>query len=244
MREELARLYEHDLERIVAFILRMTNDREAARDLAQEAFAVALEKGDSFRGESSALTWLMSIARNLCLKRLSRDRERSFGDIEAIIDSRSEEPPACSEAEGRYYVEAVKEGCLVGLLQCLSLDQRCAFILFILCDLPADSVARIMGKSENSVRILGSRARAELREFLCRNCDLMGAPGRCSCDRMIGFSLSRKLVERYDPSRTVPPIVRELRRFSDEVELYRSLPESDAAIASLVAELRGGILAN
>jgi RNA polymerase sigma factor (sigma-70 family) len=235
-REALEQLYRTGRGPILGFVLRMTNDEEAARDVVQEAFAIALGKIESFKGESSLQTWVMAIAKNLCLKRRSRERERSFGDIEAIVDAHAEEPGAHSEIERSYYIEAVKNGCLVGLLQCLSFDQRCAFVLHILGSLPVATVARIMERSENSVRILVSRAKTALRAFLCRNCSLIGVKGRCSCDRMIGFSLSRGLIERYDPARSVPEVVGELRRFSDEVELYRSLPEPAETIAALVSK--------
>jgi RNA polymerase sigma factor (sigma-70 family) len=240
-RADVGRLYEESLGQVCAFLLRMTGDPEEARDIAQEAFAIALAKADSFRGDSSPLTWVLSIAKNLCRRRLSRERERSFADIEAIVDEHASEPPAQSEQERAWYLEAVKQGCLLGLVRCLSFDQRCAFILCVLNDLPAEQTARIMGRSENSVRILLTRSRSALRDFLCRNCALMGASSRCSCERMIGFSLSRGLVERCDPERTVPAIARELRRFSDEVELYRSLPAPEAEIAALVSAVSASL---
>ena len=51
---------------------------------------------------------------------------------------------------------------------------------------------------------------------------------------MIEFSLDNDLIERYRPEPGIPQVKEELRRFSDEVELYRSLPEPHAAIAQLM----------
>lgn len=241
---DFRRLYAESLPRVLSFAARMLNDREAAQDVAQEAFAVAIDKAAGFRGESAALTWLLAITRNLCLKRLSGARERTFADIEALVDAHAEEPPAHAESERRFYVEEVKNGCLVGLLQCLPLAQRCAFILHLLNGEPIVRVARIMGKTENSVRILVSRARNAMRDFMCRNCSLMREGAACSCEKMINFSRRRNLLDAYRPELSVPEIVHELRRFADEVELFRSLPAPEAEFAELVASGRYRILAN
>jgi RNA polymerase sigma factor (sigma-70 family) len=239
---DIATLYEECFPRVFSFALRMLGDEEAARDAAQETFAIVIAKSGGFRGESAVLTWVLSIAKNLCRKRLKGGRERSFGDIEALVDRFSREPSSAhSDLERRFYVEEVKEGCLVGLLQCLPFAQRCAFVLNLLCGLPIAEVGRVMGRSENSIRILLSRARSGIRAFLCENCSLMGAGNKCSCANMIEFSLARDLIERYRPGLGVPEIKDELRRFADEVELYRSLPEPEAAIASALESGRYAI---
>jgi RNA polymerase sigma factor (sigma-70 family) len=237
-------LYEELLPRLYSFALRMLGDEEAARDVAQETFAAAIDKADSFRAESAASTWLFSIAKNLCLKRLQGTRERTFGDMEKLIDSQGGSPsPELSEAETHFYIEEVKQGCLLGLLQCLPFAQRCVFILHFLNEVPVPQVAKIMEKSDNSIRILLTRARAGMRSFLCENCSLMSAGNPCSCLNMIGFSLKRDLISRYKPSMGIPEIKVELRYFSDEVELYKSLPDADRVLAQLIESGRFEIFA-
>lgn len=46
------------------FALQRVNDEEQAHDLVQDTFLSALEKMDTFEGNSSELTWLRSILRN------------------------------------------------------------------------------------------------------------------------------------------------------------------------------------
>ncbi len=240
-RLDLERLYTESLPRVYAFALRMLGDREAALDVAQDAFATALARAGSFRGESAPLTWLLSITRNLCLKKLQGSRARRFEDFEAVIEEYAVEPsPSHSEVERRLYVDEVKEGCLVGLLQCLPFSQRCVFVLHLLNDVPIADVGQIMGKSDNAVRILLSRARSRMRAFLCRNCSLLGG-STCSCVNMIDFSLRHDLIESYRPELGLNLIREEVRRFSDEVELYRSLPQPEAAIAGLIKSGRYAI---
>jgi hypothetical protein len=52
---------------------------------------------------------------------------------------------------------------------------------------------------------------------------------------MIEFSLRRDLVRAYGPTMGIDEIKAELKRFADEVELYRSLPDPASAIAAAVA---------
>ena len=51
-------------------------DRDAADDLTQEVYLRALPALASFRGESSARTWLLSIARRTCMDELRRRTRR------------------------------------------------------------------------------------------------------------------------------------------------------------------------
>jgi RNA polymerase sigma factor (sigma-70 family) len=241
---DIEALYAEHLPRVFSFALRMLNDEEATRDIAQEAFAEAIEAAENFRGESSVLTWILAIAKNACYKRLSGSRERSFGDMEAIIDAQVEKPSEHTEAERRFYVEEVKKGCLVGLLQCLPFAQRCAFILSILNDLPTTLVGRVLDKSPNAVRVLLSRSRAAMRAFLCANCSRVKTGAACSCEGMIEFSLRRGLIERYRPELSETEIIAELRQFADEVELYQSLPEPEAAIAKALSSGHYAIFEN
>jgi RNA polymerase sigma-70 factor, ECF subfamily len=56
--------YTKHKDRLVIRLLTMTRNREAAEDIAGAAFASALEKLDTFRGESTLPTWIYAIAMN------------------------------------------------------------------------------------------------------------------------------------------------------------------------------------
>jgi RNA polymerase sigma factor (sigma-70 family) len=244
-RPEARQIYEDHFSRVYAFALRIVGDEEEARDIAQETFVAVVDGIGAFRGESAVCTWVLSIAKNLCYKRLKDRREKKFSDIEAIIDEYSEEPSAeQSILERRFYIEEVRNGCLLGLLQCLNFAQRCVFVLHLLNDVPIAEIAVIMGKSPNSIRIILSRARAGMRDFLCANCSMVRKGARCSCANMIAFSLKRNLIEKYHPRTDIPEIQEELRRFADEVELYRALPAPEIAIARLLESGRYKIFPN
>jgi RNA polymerase sigma-70 factor, ECF subfamily len=63
-------LFQRHNGRVALWCLRLTGDREAAADLAQEVFLKAFRYLDSYRGESKFSTWLYSIARNHCFNEI------------------------------------------------------------------------------------------------------------------------------------------------------------------------------
>src|ERR1700761_4311760 len=63
--EEFARVVATHRTQIFRFLLASTRDVDLAETLTQDCFLKAHRNWSSFRGESSALTWLMRIAINL-----------------------------------------------------------------------------------------------------------------------------------------------------------------------------------
>src|SRR5947209_6040798 len=60
-------------------MLRLVGDREAARELAQEAFTRGLASLSSYRGDAAPYTWLFRIAVNLAISQLRKvQRQRVF----------------------------------------------------------------------------------------------------------------------------------------------------------------------
>jgi len=66
-------------DRLFNAVLRMVGDREEAGEITQETLARGLMKLDTFRGDSSAYTWLFRIAMNLAISQLRKvHRHRTF----------------------------------------------------------------------------------------------------------------------------------------------------------------------
>ena len=63
--DEFSRVVERHRPQIFRFLLASTRDLDLAETLTQECFLKAHRNWGSFRGESSAMTWLMRIAINL-----------------------------------------------------------------------------------------------------------------------------------------------------------------------------------
>jgi RNA polymerase sigma factor (sigma-70 family) len=221
----IAGLYELYGKKIYNLAYRMTGDRALSEDILQEVFLLVLKNLDRFRGDSAVYTWIYAIAKNVCV----RARQKSFQSFEKLIRVAAEPKDAqgFNDREKLAYINDVKDGCLTGLLTCLPFRQRAAFILRVLYEIPSKIVAQAMNKSENSIRILVSRAKANLKAFLCRNCSLFDGRNPCRCENMIRFSLAHSLIPRDNRASAVS-IESELKEFRDEVMLYRSLPEKES----------------
>jgi RNA polymerase sigma factor (sigma-70 family) len=179
----------------------MLGNRADAEDATQDAFLRAHRQAGTFHGECAPSTWLFAIARNACLDRLRARSPRRFAALDEIVArglaDAAPHPPTPRHAsadavvERRHHVAAVREGCLLGTLACLTDDQRAAFVLRTLCDVGTAETAAILGRSENAVRVLTHRARTRLKDFLCRNCSLWDAVNPCRCTNLVEFSLAQ-----------------------------------------------------
>ena len=82
--DELVRKYERQIFRIAQHI---TQNREDAEDVMQDAFLKAYEKLDQFQGNSKFYTWLVRIAVNESLMRLRKRRTGKMVSIDEDIET-------------------------------------------------------------------------------------------------------------------------------------------------------------
>src|SRR5262252_8555415 len=82
--EQLVRQYERQIFRVAQHI---TQNREDAEDITQDAFLKAYEKLDQFQGNSKFYTWLVRIAVNESLMRLRRRRTGKMVSIDEDVET-------------------------------------------------------------------------------------------------------------------------------------------------------------
>ncbi len=80
---------------VFSFVSRMVNGEEAY-DLTQEVFVRALRSLGSFKGDAKFRTWLLTIARNVCLNYL-RDKKARLGIEAGSLDEEPETPGFVAE---------------------------------------------------------------------------------------------------------------------------------------------------
>jgi RNA polymerase sigma-70 factor (ECF subfamily) len=132
-------------------------DRQSADDLAQESFTRAVRCLPSFRRESSARTWLLSIARHVCFDELrGRSRRRGY---HAPLDPGLEP----------VVIDAAEEVEVADLIGRLSSDRREAFVLTQVLGLSYQEAAVVCECPLGTVRSRVARARADLVELLHQN---------------------------------------------------------------------------
>lgn len=154
---------------IFRFLLASTRDPDLAETLTQDCFLKAHRNWGSFRGESSAMTWLMRIAINL-QKDHWRNRRMQFWrqtrSNSVDVDEASDWLPSGeSSAETRLLArEQVKQ--VWTAVEGLSERQRTVFLLRYVEELELQEIAKTTGLSEGTVKAHLSRALARVRTQL------------------------------------------------------------------------------
>jgi RNA polymerase sigma-70 factor, ECF subfamily len=127
-------------------------DEASADDLTQETYLRVFRALPSFRGESSARTWLLSIARRVCMDELRRRsrRRRQENRMFSLGGQESAYPAETDEIE-------VEE-----LLSHLPEDRRAAFVLTQITGLSYEDAARACDVPVGTIASRVARARTDL----------------------------------------------------------------------------------
>jgi RNA polymerase sigma-70 factor (ECF subfamily) len=129
-------------------------DRQAADDLTQEVYLRAWTALPGWRGEASARTWLLAIARRTCAQAVRRRRWPLIPPIEPADDDHR-------------VVPASEEVVLLNqLIAGLDPQRRAAFVLTQLLGLSYAEAAEICGCPVGTIRSRVARARADLANQL------------------------------------------------------------------------------
>jgi RNA polymerase sigma factor (sigma-70 family) len=98
--QAFAALYQRTSSKLFGVCLRMLGQRHEAEEVLQETYITVWRRAGGFDAtRGSAITWLVTLARNKAIDRLRQHRERLLGDpllLEEIADTRPT-PPADTE---------------------------------------------------------------------------------------------------------------------------------------------------
>jgi RNA polymerase sigma-70 factor (ECF subfamily) len=154
---------ERHRRRIWGLCYRMTGERCAADDLAQEAIARAIERA-SQASEESFEGWLFRVATTTCLDWL-RHRKVEAGVV-ALVDPVDIDRPFAdgADAEGALVRREDIRLAVVTCLQALTPHQRAVLVLRDVLERSTEETAAALGVTSGSVKVLLHRARAKLEE--------------------------------------------------------------------------------
>jgi len=167
--EELVRRYDRNVFRIAQHI---TQNREDAEDVVQEAFLKAYSNLAQFQEQSKFYTWLVRIAVNEALMKLRRRKpERTVSldeDIQTEDDSVPREIADWSPNPEQMYNQAELRDILTRTIQGLPAGFRTVFVLRDVEGLSTEETAQALELSIPAVKSRLLRARLQLRERLNR----------------------------------------------------------------------------
>ena len=131
----------------------MNGDKELAADLAQDVFINVWNALPGFRKDSSHKTWIYRITVNTCLQHIRKFKNRIKVPIEhaGVITEADEEVD-----QSKNLMNAI------GQLE--NIDRL--VIMMVLDELEYEEIARVMGISENNLRVKIHRIKLKLKTLL------------------------------------------------------------------------------
>lgn len=126
-------------------------DPGAADELTQETFVRAWRALPGYRGDASARTWLLSIARRVCADAIRvRTRRRRLRAAVESVTTRDRVP------------DHAEQVAVADLVACLDPDRRAAFVLTQIVGMSYAEAALVCGCPVGTIRSRVARARADL----------------------------------------------------------------------------------
>ena len=148
MIEEIYALYS---KKVFLFLLSKTNNEHLAEELTQETFFQAVQSIDRFKGNSSILTWLCGIAKNVWLKSLRNHQETlpmEYADLE-IADSQ--------DINVQWEQKEILQ-----LIHAMNEPVREVMYLRLISNLSFAEIGEIIGKTENWTRVTFFRGKQKI----------------------------------------------------------------------------------
>jgi RNA polymerase sigma factor (sigma-70 family) len=197
---EVVRLLQDPLYRLA---LRMVLRPVDAEDATQEILIRVVTRLATWRGEAKLLTWAYRIGVNYLLnlrRRTPQERaEVSLDTFRAdLADGLAADDYAGPDAQ--LLADEVRLSCTQALLQCLQRDERIAFVLADVFELPSAEAAWILDIQPAAFRKRLARARQRLQGFMGGTCGLVNPKAFCRCARRVDKAVA---IGRVDPERPV-----------------------------------------
>ena len=159
---------------IFRFLLASTRDVDLAETLTQDCFLKAHRNWSNFRGESSALTWLMRIAINL-QKDHWRNRRMQFWRLTRTnavdLDEASDWLPSGERTVEQRMLAREQVAKVWQSVENLSDRQRTVFLLRFVEEMDLKDIAAATGMGEGTVKAHLSRALGRIRKEVGKDRD-------------------------------------------------------------------------
>lgn len=157
VKKDFEELYNQNFARVNRYLRYRVINTWDADDLTTLVFVKALEKFETFRGESSFSSWVLCIAHNVYVDYIRKSREVATPDErmyqQEAVDGIPEEQMLLNEE-----VEELR-----ALMNELPLDYRDVMALRYAGELRFKQIGEVLGKTEVAVRMIHHRAVKILR---------------------------------------------------------------------------------
>ena len=142
------------------FILRQIRSATVAEDLTQDVFVRVVQSAADFRHSARFSTWAYTIARNLCIDQLRKDKLRRHPSLDQAGGT-DEDGPTLGERTADAHPSRTVDRAAIGrevgdhikqAVEDLPDDQREVFLLREVANIPFKDIAVMIGIPENTVK--------------------------------------------------------------------------------------------
>jgi len=154
-------LYRKYYTQVYSYVMTLGRNRDTAEEITQQTFVKALTSYKTFRGESSEITWLCSIAKNLFIdeQREQKKADKIVPELESSVHFTSIEMELESENEEKIFQ-------IHSALHSLNEPYKEVFHLRVFGDLSFENIGKLFGKTANWACVTYHRARLKIKETL------------------------------------------------------------------------------
>ena len=150
------KLYKTYYMRVYSYVVTLTGKQYIPEEITQETFYREFTAKNTFRGESSAMTWLCAIAKNLFFDEKRRQSKNVETEPDTNTDSGINIEREIEDKDASYRIhQALNE---------LADPYRKVFELRIIGELSFREIGGLCGKTENWARVTYHRAKLKLQE--------------------------------------------------------------------------------
>lgn len=153
---DIEKLYELYFMQVYSYVMTLAKNHNAAEEITQNTFLRAMQAAPSRRGESSELTWLCAIAKNMYIDEYRKQKKiqplTEYGEL--LSDDSIEQ--SMENADSSYRIHCI--------LHTLEEPYKEVFHLRVFGELPFKTIGAIFGKTENWARVTYHRARLKIIE--------------------------------------------------------------------------------
>ncbi|MGV9667814.1 RNA polymerase sigma factor [Nocardia niigatensis] len=242
---DVVRLLQDPIYRLA---LRMVWRPADAEDATQEILLRVVGHLATWRGEARLTTWAYRIGVNYLL---NLERQTPQEAQQLSLDQFSEGlKDGLAEADYRgpestLLTREVRLSCSQAMLQCLSRDERVAYVLSDVFEVSSEEAAWIVGASPAAYRKRVERAKKRLGNFLRSTCGLADPQAFCRCSRRVEKAVELGRVDPRRPAFAAHPITpggrgveeaeRQMVRLHDAAAVLGAHPDYAAPQAKMEA---------
>jgi RNA polymerase sigma-70 factor (ECF subfamily) len=194
--EVLNQEFASNIGQLKSYLLRITASVTDAEDIVQDTYIKAVDKLNSFRGESSLKTWLFTIASNLAKDNLKAQKRwtENVTDITkaaAIADQQFFKEAMqirTTSPQGQFEAKEHIAFCFTCISKSLPLEQQLCIFLKEVYEFKVSEITTILNTSEAMVKYYLHTGRSKMISIFDGRCALINKNGVChQCSELNGI---------------------------------------------------------